>query len=169
MADRIVILDSGRIAQAGPPEEVYNRPASPFVADFLGAENKIELEAELERGSVAIAAGVDHAAVRLDRERLPTAAVLGSPGRTRLRAFFRGEAAELVDDDATTSGEPDALFLDGRVTEVSYPGGLWRHEVRIGDRSFLVDAVARHQPGSTVRVRLPAEKLFLYPAGADVH
>jgi hypothetical protein len=29
--------------------------------------------------------------------------------------------------------------------------------------------VARHQLGSPVRVRLPAEKLFLYPAGADVH
>lgn len=36
MADRIVILNAGRIAQIGTPEEIYNRPASPFVASFTG-------------------------------------------------------------------------------------------------------------------------------------
>ncbi len=39
MADRIVIMNAGRIEQQGPPEEVYNKPASPFVAAFMGAEN----------------------------------------------------------------------------------------------------------------------------------
>ena len=39
MADRIAILDAGRIAQLGSPEEVYNRPNSPFVASFMGAGN----------------------------------------------------------------------------------------------------------------------------------
>src|SRR5438046_3594618 len=37
MADRIVILDAGPVAQIGAPEEIYNRPNSPFVATFLGA------------------------------------------------------------------------------------------------------------------------------------
>jgi len=37
MADRIAILDAGRIAQLGTPEEVYNRPNSPFIASFMGA------------------------------------------------------------------------------------------------------------------------------------
>jgi len=36
MADRIVILDGGRAAQIGAPEEIYNRPNSPFVASFMG-------------------------------------------------------------------------------------------------------------------------------------
>ncbi len=39
MADRIAILDAGRIAQPGAPEEVYNRPNSPFIASFMGAGN----------------------------------------------------------------------------------------------------------------------------------
>jgi putative spermidine/putrescine transport system ATP-binding protein len=43
MADRIVILDAGRIAQIGTPEEIYNRPASPFVASFTGAANIVPL------------------------------------------------------------------------------------------------------------------------------
>jgi ABC-type Fe3+/spermidine/putrescine transport system ATPase subunit len=41
MADRIAVLNQGRIEQTGTPEEIYQRPATPFVADFMGADNKI--------------------------------------------------------------------------------------------------------------------------------
>jgi len=41
LADRIVILEEGRIAQAGPPEELWHRPANAYVADFLGATNRL--------------------------------------------------------------------------------------------------------------------------------
>lgn len=36
MADRIAVLNQGRIEQTGTPEEIYQRPATPFVADFMG-------------------------------------------------------------------------------------------------------------------------------------
>lgn len=39
MADRIAVFNEGRIEQVGTPEEVYNRPAKPFVADFVGSSN----------------------------------------------------------------------------------------------------------------------------------
>jgi iron(III) transport system ATP-binding protein len=39
MADRIVVMNLGTIEQVGIPEEIYRRPASPFVADFVGAMN----------------------------------------------------------------------------------------------------------------------------------
>jgi ABC-type Fe3+/spermidine/putrescine transport system ATPase subunit len=41
MADRIVVMDAGRIAQVGAPKEVYDHPNSPFVASFMGAENTV--------------------------------------------------------------------------------------------------------------------------------
>jgi ABC-type Fe3+/spermidine/putrescine transport system ATPase subunit len=41
LADRIVVLEEGRIAQAGPPEELWHRPANAYVADFLGATNRL--------------------------------------------------------------------------------------------------------------------------------
>ena len=43
IADRIVVMQSGRIAQAAPPRQVYMAPASLFVADFMGEVNKIPL------------------------------------------------------------------------------------------------------------------------------
>ncbi|WP_024983906.1 ABC transporter ATP-binding protein [Brevibacillus borstelensis] len=42
MADKIVVMDHGEVVQIGTPEDVYNRPGSPFVADFIGAINFFE-------------------------------------------------------------------------------------------------------------------------------
>jgi iron(III) transport system ATP-binding protein len=42
MSDRIVVMSKGRIEQIGTPDEVYQRPASPFVADFIGRMNFLE-------------------------------------------------------------------------------------------------------------------------------
>src|SRR5512145_2509020 len=51
MADRIAIMEAGRIVQLGPPEDVYNRPASPFVAAFMGAANVIALDVRRAEGA----------------------------------------------------------------------------------------------------------------------
>lgn len=42
ISDRIAVMNHGRIEQLGPPEEVYERPATQFVAEFLGASNLID-------------------------------------------------------------------------------------------------------------------------------
>jgi putative spermidine/putrescine transport system ATP-binding protein len=39
MADRVAVFDNGKIVQVGPPEDIYYRPAVPFVADFVGSSN----------------------------------------------------------------------------------------------------------------------------------
>src|SRR6185436_16828795 len=41
LGDRIVVMEKGRIAQAGTPQEIYHQPATPFVADFIGTMNRI--------------------------------------------------------------------------------------------------------------------------------
>ncbi|MFF8431374.1 ABC transporter ATP-binding protein [Streptomyces sp. NPDC016566] len=45
MSDRIAVFDQGRIAQVGTPAEIYERPATPFVAGFVGTSNLLEGEA----------------------------------------------------------------------------------------------------------------------------
>ena len=42
VSDRVAVMEGGRIAQLGSPEELYRRPASPFVADFVGLSNRID-------------------------------------------------------------------------------------------------------------------------------
>jgi len=60
LADHLVVLDQGRIEQAGPPLDLYRRPATPFVASFLGEANLLEvgLEVELEAAGPGGARGV---------------------------------------------------------------------------------------------------------------
>jgi putative spermidine/putrescine transport system ATP-binding protein len=169
MADRIVILNGGRIEQEGPPEAIYNRPATPFVADFMGADNTLEVEGVVAGEEIVLPAGPDHAPARLPLE----AAAWSRPpvrGRgTRFRVHFRSEAAELVDGGGARGGEPSrgAILLAGRIAQVSYPGGIWRHAVEVGSRQFLVDAPQAHEPGTAVRVRLPAAAIFLFPIGGE--
>jgi len=165
MADRIVILDKGMIAQQGAPHEVFNRPMSPFVAAFMGAENIVDLEGAVEGNRVEIVEGPSNrrAMIGLDGRRL-------SSGRVEAR--FRPEAAELVPASATAGSDrngaerrdEDALTLLGTVEQTSYPGGCWRHVVAVGEAKVAVDAPTAVEPGTPVTLRVPAAALFLFVA-----
>jgi len=103
MADQIVIMNHGHIEQLGTPSELYEQPASSFVAGFLGASN-------LLRGTVA---GDDR--VRLDcgaDVHVPRAAVAGRSGAVQIGV--RPEKIRLGGDEPNT--------LSGTVTESAYIG-----------------------------------------------
>jgi len=153
MADRIVILNAGNIAQQGTPEEVYNRPASAFVAAFMGAENVLDLEGAPHGGNFNIAAAASNAAGSVP--------MLGRELRAgAIEARFRPEAAQLFPTD-TPIAAPGMTFL-GEVTAVSYPGGHWRHSVRLGDREIMADAPRAFEPGEHVQVHVAPDALFLF-------
>ena len=89
MADRVAVFDQGRIVQAGTPEDIYYRPETPFVADFVGSSNLLppELTERLGGGRV-------HAALRPEAVRLAPG---GHPARVTGRAFL-GQSTRLVLD-----------------------------------------------------------------------
>jgi ABC-type Fe3+/spermidine/putrescine transport system ATPase subunit len=151
MADRIVILDRGEIAQAGPPEEVYNRPRSAFVATFMGATNVVPLNGREAGDSIEIVPGASHAALRVSRDRIAQGGALA--------AHFRGEAATLV---APGAEDPRALMLRGTIAQVSYPGGAWRYGIDIANRRILVDSDIRMNVGETVGVRVPLDAVHIF-------
>lgn len=160
MADRIVILDGGRIVQQGAPEEIYNRPVSSFVAAFMGAENSISLRGSAAGDSYFVESGPAN-----------SAGSLGLDDRTlrsnSVQARFRAEAAELIAKATAPQLPENTLELLGTVEAVSYPGGSWRHAVRIGDSEILVDAPQAHEPGAAVRVRIPGSATFLFDAAQE--
>jgi putative spermidine/putrescine transport system ATP-binding protein len=77
LGDRIVVMEKGRIAQAGTPQEIYHRPATAFVADFIGTMNR--LSGEIADGHLVCASG-----------RLPLGAI------TSRDVMFRPEDVRLV-------------------------------------------------------------------------
>jgi len=154
MADRIVILDHGEIAQQGAPEAVYNRPVSPFVASFMGAGNVVRLATRAAPGGVVIEAGAHHA------EALLPGAGPVPPGAAV--AHFRSEAAHLIAGD--TPDPAGHLVLRGSIVQSTFPGGVFRYGVAVGSDKFLVDDVARWPVGAAVGIALPAAAVHLYAA-----
>ena len=72
MSDRIAVFNEGRIEQVGTPEEIYEHPATEFVAGFVGVSNV------LERDGPPL-----HDPPREDRDGSPATAAAERPGRSR--------------------------------------------------------------------------------------
>ncbi len=151
MADRIVVMDAGCIAQVGPPKEVYDRPVSPFVASFMGADNTIDLDVAPAESGVDIRAGAGQPPVRW-RGPVPAGPV---------RAYFRDDVAKLDAPDAHVEG---AIVLPGRIAQRAYPGGYYRYGVAIGDRHFTVMDERYLDLDTPVGLRLPLAALHLFPS-----
>ena len=141
MADRIVVLDQGRIAQVGTPEELFERPASPFVAAFMGADNVVELEAEAQGDRLAGPGGhriTTPPLCRSDRAACISRPASGGP----FRAHFRGGAASLVAaGDGRVPGSGAAR--PGRAVRLSRRRLALRHRGRPGPLPGRRSAAAR--------------------------
>lgn len=100
MADKIAVMSNGVIEQYGTPEEIYNRPATMFVADFIGSPpmNFIRFEAGLKKGDANVTVGGQPVFLPELREDIaPTKLVLGvRPEHIRFddRSGLRGQVFE---------------------------------------------------------------------------
>ncbi len=108
LGDRIVVMEKGRIAQAGTPQEIYHHPATAFVADFIGTMNC--LAGEVVDGHLVVAAGRLPLGGIAAREVMfrPEDVRLVRPGEHHLEAkvissFFLGDHTRLVVDAGGTS------------------------------------------------------------------
>jgi len=148
MADRIVVMDAGRIAQVGSPKEVFDHPNSPFVASFMGAENTIGLELRPSGAGIEV-----HA------EGGATTSWSGEGPVGPVTAYFRDDVASLDDPDARIDG---SIVLPGKITQRTYPGGHYRYVVAIADRHFTVTDSRYHELDRPVGLRLPLAALHLF-------
>jgi ABC-type Fe3+/spermidine/putrescine transport system ATPase subunit len=150
MADRIVVMDQGRIAQVGSPEDVYHRPNSPFVATFMGADNTIALKVGEGPSGRVVEAGAYHAATPI---RVPAAS-------GAVTAYFRDDVARIDTPQSHVDGE---IALQGKVTQRSYPGGHYRYAVAVGDHEFMTRDARLFDVGTPVSLCLPVGALHLFP------
>ncbi|WP_159716813.1 ABC transporter ATP-binding protein [Geminicoccus flavidas] len=146
MSDRIAIFQDGRIAQIAAPEELYERPASTFVAGFIGENNLLAGRADGSaadgRCRITLASGAEAMAALPHNRALPTAQVTLAVRPERLAI---GRPAELL-----------ANRLRGRITDVTYLGDHLRAQVDIGG-------------GQRMIVRKPVDQFPERPAiGAEI-
>ncbi len=140
LADRIAVIDAGRVIQCGAPEEVFHHPTSAFVAGFMGADNGIDV---VERADGTLIAASSE------------------PGGRAVRAHFRGDAARLL--AAAELSPADALSLPGVVAQAFYVGQGYRYRVRAGGTEIWVHAPERMAEGTAACVAVPRAALMLFP------
>ena len=119
MADRIAVFDHGRLQQVGTPDEIYHRPRSRFVADFVGSSNVLAPETAARLGGVAAWTSLRPEAVRLVQEGGHAARVVGTSflgAATRLRVSLTGVSPEGVSltgvsPEGVSDGAPLSLLV----------------------------------------------------------
>ena len=150
ISDRIAVMNKGVIEQIGTAEELYRRPASVFVARFIGRSNLIE--------AVVTAAGADRVDLTIAGEphAIEGASVNVKAGQIVL-ANVRPEAIAI--------GAP-GNGLAGTVVARTYLGEKMEYEVEVAGQAvqivrFNPPPAERFAPGDTVSVRLPHEGVQL--------
>jgi len=155
-ADRLVIMNKGRIVQAGTVREIYSAPSDPFVASFIGQANVIP----------AKAVGVNGAQVQIE---LPSGDLVlaprpaGLPGDGSVVVILRPE------DLAISSARiPGRNALAGTVKRVSFLGSTVNVRVQVADQ--VISVVAQRdqdlpEEGQAVYVswKEAAERVFAQP------
>ena len=140
VADRVGVMNAGRLEQLAPPAELYSAPATKFVGEFVGLSNRIP---------AAVAGGVAHVLGR-DVPVLPGSA--DGPGL----ALVRPEALAVVPDESGRAS----------VTTVQFLGPLSRVTCTLADGTDVVaqlnssDAL-RLQPGDVVRLEVAPEPVLV--------
>lgn len=161
LSDRIVVMSAGRIEQIGSPKEIYDHPASRFVAEFIGKANMIELATPLEvagdgaRGTVLTFAGP----VSFDIAR---SSVRGAASGGRNFLFVRPERIRL---DPQSRSDAAGLTLPGRVKARAFAGDRSEYLIDLNDAATVrVTAPAQddYVVGSAIHLTIPRQDLVIY-------
>ncbi len=158
MADKIIILNNGKIEQSGTPESLYCTPATPFVADFMGAENKLSGTVSKHNGRAELV--LDHL-----NKTVPLPEPPGDLYEGKVDVYFRSNEVSLSFNDQSDDidHQPSAVVL-----QTAYMGQGYRHSVQLGDSTCVVDHPVAINEKSLIQVNLPPEALHIYPAASDV-
>ena len=111
LADQVVVLNAGQVAQIGTPQEIYRQPASDFIARFLGLDNLFPGEVRVQRGKFFVITQLGTWPIDISKE-----------GKTntgdKVTVLLRPDAVDL---------SPDGPYrIQGRLVECSFRGNLLR-------------------------------------------
>ncbi len=150
ISDAVIVMESGRILQFASPDEIYNRPAHPFVASFIGHSTLVD-------GKV-ISVDDDHCVVSIPDFNHATLIAASSqkaaPGDPCKIVIRTGEVR--LSNEKYPEGTDNVL--EGTMTSREYRGGLTDHRVQVGAREIVVTS---HKLCPLIRVNGDGGKTFL--------
>jgi molybdopterin-binding protein len=153
LGDVAILLDAGRVLQSGRPADVFRRPASRYVAEFLGAENVFGGNVTAEDGGAVFRSG----------PLAMTVAETATPGPCN--AILRAE--EILVSRAIPAPSSARNQFEGRITDIASVGPLWRVTIDVSGAKLIAalttysaDELAL-KPGDTVFFTFKATAVHL--------
>lgn len=148
MSDRIAVMNKGVIEQIGTPDEIYERPASRFVADFIGETNLFE--------GVILENGSGNSFVEISGCRIPVPRLEDCREQDRVYLAVRPERIRISDQPQNHPVE-----LKGKFVERVYVGSVTKTIISIEDKSVVIseyDEMISMTPGQDVYISWQPEK-----------
>ena len=152
LSDTVVVMDHGRVVQHGTPIDIYQAPATAYVADFIGEANLVEgivSDSNGKQSTVETSMGTLHGCRAPGFEPSGGDAVLVS---------IRPEHIQLGDPDQNKARRTDS-GRNGQIVDTAYLGSVTRLSIRLGDNVIRADVTGGHPAtsGDTVTVNWSAE------------
>ena len=154
LSSRIIVMNEGNIEQMGTPEDIYERPATPFVARFVGFDNHLSgtiVQRDAERITVEVS-GRTFVSTRMSE----------SSGKLKtgdaVEVFFRPDDARLVSAD-----DPGENGIAASISFANYQGNTTQYALQVGDRAIRAVVPGKALPGATklTGVRVAPDKLIV--------
>ncbi|WP_250511483.1 ABC transporter ATP-binding protein [Caballeronia sp. GACF4] len=152
LSDRVCLMNGGRIAQLGTPDELYFEPVSEFVADFVGESNLLE----------GVVQG-DNAVRLTDGTTLQVRSTEGHATGSAVKVLVRPEKISVLgDSDTEGASAANSNLYRGTIGQTSFIGGMTRFELKLSTGAALLvktissRAAERAAPGDVLSVRWSA-------------
>jgi putative spermidine/putrescine transport system ATP-binding protein len=155
LSDRVVVMSEGRIEQIGTPSEIYNFPATPFVASFVGTLNLLNAKVvDPARGELEI-----------EGQRVRAAKAVAASSGATVSVALRPESIELGENGGTNR-------FHGPLQDISFLGSIVRMRMGLGNDSTSLSLDTFNDPnlelppvGDQVTVSFPPEACLVLAQG----
>lgn len=133
MSDRIGVMDKGRLVQEGSPKEIYEHPASQFVASFIGETNFLTgTVSDIEAGYALIRVGDSSIRTKVETQ------ANGIKSNSSITFSVRPERIFISRSKNNTNATNDNIF-SSRVEDVEYFGSLIRYALKVGEAKWTCE------------------------------
>ncbi|MDR2456665.1 MAG: ABC transporter ATP-binding protein [Deltaproteobacteria bacterium] len=156
IADTIVIMNKGRVMQIGTPEEIYNRPANLFVAEFIG--DSARLCGRLASDGAIMLAGSPVSDIRVQGEARP-------PARAGDRVSVLLRSADIKIHTGDSAFGSDCIRLDAYAESAMFIGSQYKHVIRVGEETLYADWDA-DVSGRNITIAIDKQKVMAFADGA---
>ncbi|HSE89446.1 MAG TPA: ABC transporter ATP-binding protein [Candidatus Binatia bacterium] len=150
ISDAVIVMEAGKILQYDTPDEIYNRPAHPFVASFIGHSTLVDGKVVKVEGGHCTVTIADFNGVTLISP-APQRVVPGDACKVVIRTSEIRLSQERFPDGTDN-------ILEGQMTSREFRGGLTDHRIQIGARELVVTS---HKLCPMIRVNGGGGKTFL--------